>query len=277
MKSSQKPVKPAKKGVAPKKIASKSIPKAATQKGKTPESGKTEALTAKNFLEALALLVSEAELKKIQRYFKSGEGQYGEGDLFIGVRMGEVFALAKAYIQMPLKEIEKLLESNIHEARAGAVSIMDFQARDKKTPEARKKELFDLYIRRHDRINNWDLVDRSAQYVVGAWLFDKPRTILNKLVRSKNVWERRTAIVSTSYFIRQGELGDTFKIAETLLGDKHDLIHKAAGGWIREAGKQDKQMLLTFLDKHAATMPRTMLRYAIEHLDSKLKKHYMDK
>jgi len=277
MTTSKKAVKTAKKAAAPKKVTSKRVTKKVLQKGKAPQTGKTEALTAKNFLEALELLVSEAELQKIRRYFKSGEGQYGEGDLFIGVRMGEVFALAKAYIQMPLKEIEKLLESNIHEARAGAVSIMDFQARGKKTPETRKKELFDLYIRRHDRINNWDLVDRSAQYVVGAWLFDKPRTILSKLAKSKNVWERRTAIVSTSYFIRQGELNDTFKMAETLLGDKHDLIHKAAGGWIREAGKQDKQMLLAFLDKYAATMPRTMLRYAIEHLDGKLKKNYMDK
>jgi 3-methyladenine DNA glycosylase AlkD len=277
MTTSKKAVKSAKKAAAPKKVAAKNSPKAVSQKGKTPENSKAEALTAKNFLEALELLVSEAELQKIQRYFKSGEGQYGEGDLFIGVRMGEVFALAKAYSQMPLKEIEKLLESNIHEARAGAVSIMDFQARDKKTPEARKKELFDLYIRRHDRINNWDLVDRSAQYVVGAWLFDKPRAILTKLAKSKNVWERRTAIVATSYFIRQRQLDDTFKIADMLVGDKQDLIHKAAGGWIREAGKQDKQMLLAFLDKHAATMPRTMLRYAIEHLDSTLKKKYMDK
>lgn len=277
MKSSQKPAKTAKKAAAPKKGIPKSLAKGVSQKGKTPERGKTDALTAKNFLEALDLLVSEAELKKIQRYFKSGEGQYGEGDRFIGVRMGEVFTLAKAFIQMPLKEIEKLLESDIHEARAGAVSIMDFQARDKKAPETRKKELFDLYIRRHDRINNWDLVDRSAPWVVGGYLADKPRAILYKLAKSKNVWERRTAIVSTWYFIRQGDLADTFKIAEILLKDEHDLIHKAAGGWVREAGKRDKQMLLNFLDKYAATMPRTMLRNAIEHLDSKLKKTYMGK
>jgi 3-methyladenine DNA glycosylase AlkD len=262
---------------AAKKAAPKRTTKSTTAKSKPVPAGKVQSLTAKDFLEALELLVSDEELKKIQRYFKSGEGQYGEGDVFIGVRMGEVFTLAKAYIQMPLKEIEKLLESKIHEARAGAVSIMDFQARDKKTTETQKKELFDLYIRRHDRINNWDLVDRSAQFVVGAYLFDKPRTILYKLAKSKNVWERRTAIVSTGYFIRKRQLEDTFKIAETLLKDQHDLIHKATGGWIREAGKQNKQLLLSFLDKHAATMPRTMLRYAIEHLDTKLKKNYMDK
>jgi len=189
--------------------------------------------------------------------------------------MGQVFALAKEFIEMSPGEIKKLLESPIHEVRAGAVSIMDFQARRKKTSESRRKELFDLYIKRHDRINNWDLVDRSAPYVVGGYLFDKPRDILYKLARSKNAWERRTAIVSTYYFIRQGDVTDTFKIAEMLLNDKHDLIHKATGGWLRAAGSKDRQKLLKFLDKHAATMPRVALRYAIEHLNKKERDHYL--
>jgi 3-methyladenine DNA glycosylase AlkD len=176
---------------------------------------------------------------------------------------------------MPLSEIEKLLESPIHEVRAGAVSIMDWQARSKKISAERRKELFDLYIKRHDRINNWDLVDRSAPHVVGGYLFDKPRAILYKLARSKNMWERRTAIVSTFYFIRKGEVDDTFKIAEMLINDKEDLIHKAAGGWLREAGKKDPKRLLSFLDKYAATMPRTFLRYAIERLDKKQREHYL--
>ena len=233
-------------------------------------------ISAKEFVKKLEALRSPEELKKIQRYFKSGEGQYAEGDKFIGVRMGQIFALSKEFIEMPLNEIEKLLESPIHEVRVGAVSIMDWQARDKKTSEERRKELFDLYIKRHDRINNWDLVDRSAPYVVGGYLFDKPRAILYKLARSKNMWERRTAIVSTFYFIRKGEVDDTFKIAEMLLNDKEDLIHKAAGGWLREAGKKDRQRLLDFLDKYAATMPRTFLRYAIERLDKKQREHYMN-
>lgn len=232
-------------------------------------------MTAKRFVERLKAHRSPDELKKIQRYFKSGEGEYGEGDEFMGVRMGQVFALAKEFIEMPPREIEKLLESPIHEARAGAVSIMDWQARNKKTPEERRQELFDLYLRRHDRINNWDLVDRSAPYVVGGYLVDKPRDILYKLARSTNVWERRTAIVSTYYFVRQGDVADTFKIAEMLLNDTHDLIHKATGGWLREAGKKDRQRLLIFLDKHAATMPRTALRYAIERLDKKQRIHYL--
>jgi len=217
-----------------------------------------------------ARFLNAAREKGIQTFFK-----HGEKDVFIGVAMGQVFALAKAFIDMPLGEIEVLLESPIHEARVGAVSIMDFQARSKKTPEARRRELYDLYLRRHDRINNWDLVDRAAPYVVGGYLFDKPRRVLYKLARSKNVWERRTAILSTYYFIRQGDVDDTFKIAEMLLKDEHDLIHKAVGGWLREAGKKDRPRLLSFLDQYAATMPRVALRYAIEHLDKLQRAHYL--
>ncbi len=232
-------------------------------------------ISAERFVERLKSYISPVELKKIQRYFKTGSGDYGEGDVFIGVRMGQIFALAKEFIDMPPKEIEKLLESPVHEVRVGAVSIMDWQARNKKTPESRRKELYNLYIRRHDRINNWDLVDRSAPYVVGGYLSDKPRDILYKLARSKDTWKRRTAIVSTYYFIRQGDVSDTFSIAEILVNDEHDLINKAVGGWVREAGKRDRQKLLSFLDKHAATMPRVALRYAIEHLDKKQRDHYL--
>lgn len=237
---------------------------------------KSPAITAAHFIELLQTFIAPAERKKIEGYFKSGKGEYSEGDVFIGVRMGQVFSLAKQFMEMAPGEIEQLLESPVHEVRVGGVSIMDFQARNRKTPSSRIKELFDLYIRRHDRINNWDLVDRAAPYVVGGYLFDKPRKILYKLANSKNVWERRTSIVSTYYFIRKGDLEDTFKIAEILVNDNHDLIHKATGGWLREAGKQDLQKLLTFLDKHAASMPRTALRYAIEHLEPKQKKYYMD-
>jgi len=196
-------------------------------------------------------------------------------DEFSNVSMGQVFALAKEFMDMLPDQIEKLLESPIHEVRAGAVSIMDWQARSKKTSEQRRKELFDLYIKRHDRINDWDLVDRSAPYVVGGYLADKPRAILYKLARSKSPWERRTAIVATYYFIRQGDLDDTFKIAEILVHDPHDLVQKAVGGWVREAGKKDLQKLISFLDKYAATMPRTMLRYAVEHLDKDQREHYL--
>jgi 3-methyladenine DNA glycosylase AlkD len=231
--------------------------------------------SAEAFIRKLKTMTSAAELKKIQGYFKSGEGQYAAGDIFIGVRMGQVFDLAKEFMDMVPDEIELLLESPIHEARTGAVSIMDFQVRQKQTPESRKKELFDLYLRRHDRINNWDLVDRAAIHVIGAYLADKPRKILYKLAKSKNIWERRTAIVSTAYFLKTNDTTDTFKIAELLVKDDEDLIHKTAGGWIRQAGKSDPTALLAFLDKYAAMMPRVMVRYAIEHLDTKKKAHYM--
>jgi 3-methyladenine DNA glycosylase AlkD len=229
-------------------------------------------LSAEQFIERLDSYQSTQELEKYRRYFKFGAGT---GDEFIGVRMGQVFALAKEFIDMPLEEIEKLLESPIHEVRVGGVSIMDWQARRKKTPETHRKELFDLYLRRHDRINNWDLVDRSAPYVVGGYLFDKSRKILFKLAHSDNIWERRTAIVSTGYFIRQSDTVDTFKIAEMLLNDNQDLIHKATGWMLRAAGDVDRQKLLDFLDHHAATMPRTLLRYAIEHLDKEQQAYYL--
>lgn len=196
-------------------------------------------------------------------------------DEYQDVSMGQVFALAKECMDMPPKEIETLLESPFHKVRVGAVSIMDWQARSKKTPEARRKELFDLYIKRHERIDDWDLVDRSAPYVVGGYLNDKPRDILYQLARSKSPWERRSAITATYYFIRQGDVDDTFKIAEMLVHDPHDLVQKAVGGWVREAGKKNLQKLIDFLDNYSATMPRTMLRYAIEHLEKKQRDHYL--
>jgi 3-methyladenine DNA glycosylase AlkD len=204
-----------------------------------------------------------------------GSAEYSQKKALLQIPMGQIFALAKEFMQMPPDEIEKLLENSSHAVRVGAVSIMDWQARERKTSEERRKELFDLYIKRHDRINNWDLVDRSAPFVVGRYLFDKPRDILHELSRSASQWERRTAIVATDYFIRQGDVDDTFKIAERLIYDQDDLVQKAVGGWVRAAGKKDLQQLHDFLDRYAATMPRTILRYAIEHLDSAQREHYL--
>jgi 3-methyladenine DNA glycosylase AlkD len=175
-----------------------------------------------------------------------------------------VFQLAKEFIEMPSAELERLLDIDVHEVRAGAMSIMDKKARRKRTADHERTQLFELYLRRHDRINNWDLVDLGAPFVVGGYLHDKTRDVLYELARSTSLWERRTAIVATSYFIRHGELDDTFRIAELLLHDGQDLIHKAAGGWLRAAGSRDRPQLLAFLDQHAATMPPTMLRYATE-------------
>ncbi len=237
----------------------------ATKKDKTQPSK----LTAKLFLTRLKSL--EQTSTDNDRYF-----QYQDTSTkHLNIRMLDIFKLAKEFMKMPLDEVQMLLKNEFHEARVGAVSIMDFQARDKKTTPDVRKKLFDLYIDNHKYINNWDLVDRSAPYVVGGYLFDKPRKILYQLAKSNDAWERRTSIVATYFFIRQNQIDDTFKIGELLVNDKHDLINKAVGSWIREAGKRDKQRLIDFLDKHAATMPRVTLRYAIEKLDKRLKEVYL--
>jgi 3-methyladenine DNA glycosylase AlkD len=232
-------------------------------------------LNANRFIERLGPLGSPEQVEAARRYLQPGVKVQGDVDVDIGARMGDVFALAKEFTDMPLEQVEVLLDSPVHEVRVGAVSIMDFQARNKRTSPERRKELFDLYIRRHDRINTWDLVDRSAPYVVGGYLFDQPRDILYELAGSDEMCERRTAIVATYYFIRQGETAETFTIAEALVDDDHDLIQKAVGGWVREAGKRDPDGLRDFLDRFAATMPRTTLRYAVEHLDNAERDHYM--
>ena len=223
--------------------------------------------TAKQFVDELSAHRSDEELRKLRRYFKSG-------DVFLGVRMGDVFDLAKRFVDMPLGEIEKLLGSPLHEVRAGACSIMAKQAARKGTPESRRRELFELYLRRHDRIDNWDLVDLAAGNVVGGHLADKPRDVLYELARSPSLWERRTAMVAAAWFIKRGEPAETFRVAELLLDDDEDLIHKAVGGWLREAGKHDRPRLLRFLDEHAARMPRTALRYATEKLEPEQRERF---
>ena len=232
-------------------------------------------LNAAQFIERLKALQSDEELKKIQRYFKMNIGEYGNGDMFMGVKMGQLFALATEFKEMPIDEIEKLLESPIHEIRAGGVSIMDKASRDKKITESRRKEFYELYMKRQDRINNWDLVDLGCLHMTGSYLYDKDRQILYTLAQSPNIWERRTAILSTCYFIRQNDLDDTFKIAEILLTDKEDLIHKATGWMLRFAGDKDRTKLLQFLDEYAAYMPRTLLRYSIEKLDTEQRNYYL--
>jgi DNA alkylation repair enzyme len=191
----------------------------------------------------------------------AGPDDYG------GVGMGQIFGLAKECQDMPPAEIERLLESPVHAVRVGAVSVMDFQARDRKLPAERKRDLFELYLRRHDRIDTWDLVDRSAIWVVGEYLVNKPRDVLDRLARSGGPMERRTAILATFAFIRRGDLDDAYRIAERLVDDPEDTIHKAVGWMLREAGKRDPARQAAFLEAHAATMPRVMLRYAIEKLD----------
>ncbi|WP_090593065.1 DNA alkylation repair protein [Pelagibacterium luteolum] len=231
-------------------------------------------ISADAFMARMEALQSDAEKEKYKRYFKTAPGTYGEGDIFMGVKMGNVFDLAKAFVSMAPNEIEKLLYSPIHEHRAGAVSIMAKQYRLKATTEERRQTLFDLYLSRHDRINNWDLVDLGAWNVVGEHLVSRSRDVLYTLARSTNIWERRTAMLACFAFIRRGEHGDALAIAEILLDDREDLIHKACGWMLRAIGP-DSPKLIAFLDRHAATMPRTMLRATLENFPTDLRAHYM--
>jgi 3-methyladenine DNA glycosylase AlkD len=193
------------------------------------------------------------------------------------VRMGEVFALARQFVDLPSSEIDKLLDSDVHEVRVGALSVMGKQAIRKNTPEGLRAELFALYLRRTDRINTWDLVDVSAHHVVGGYLRDKPRDVLYRLARSAYWWERRIAMWATMAFVRTGDLDDTFALAELLVTDAHERVQTVVGGMLREAGKHDRDRLLAFLDRHAATAPRVLLRYAIEQLDPQQRAHYLDR
>ena len=197
------------------------------------------------------------------------------GALPTPVRMGDIFALAREFIDLPLDDIDQLLRSPEHHQRVAALSIMGKQFTRKATTDARRTELYELYLRRTDRINTWDLVDLSGHHIVGGYLFDKPRTVLYELARSGDWWERRLAIFATLHFVRKGEVDDTFAIAEILVNDQEDYVNKAVGGLLREAGKSDRARLIDFLDRHAATAPRVTLRFAIEHFDPALRKHYL--
>jgi 3-methyladenine DNA glycosylase AlkD len=211
--------------------------------------------------------------RQLQRFFKTGEGQYGEGDTFVGVKLPPLREIAKQYRDLSLPDIKELLHSPIHEHRMVALVIMVLQF--KRGSQEQKHALYDLYLTNTAHINNWDLVDLSCRDIVGGYLADKSHQPLYDLARSPDLWERRIAMVSTWWFIREHDLEDTFAIAELLLGDKHDLIHKAVGWMLREAGKRDEKALKRFLDQHAAHMPRTALRYAIERFGPEDKMHYM--
>lgn len=231
--------------------------------------------THKHFLATLKKLGNRSDVAGVSRFFHADPHANSDDNKILGVSFGRIFSVAKQFSDLPLADIERLLDNPYYEVRMGAVSIMDFQARVKGTSKEQRKALFDLYIRRHDRINNWDLVDRAAPHVVGGYLCDKPRDILYKLARSSNPWKRRTAIVSTYYFIRKGDIDDTFRIAGMLVRDTHELVQKAVGSWIREAGKRDQKRLLNFLNSHAGSMPPPMLRSAVEKLAPKLRTQYI--
>jgi len=221
----------------------------------------------------LAARGSPAKAKISSSFFKTGKGQYGEGDVFLGVTVPESRAIAKKYAKLPLTDLKKLLASKIHEHRLIALMILLEHYRSAKPRE--RKKLIDFYLAHTKYVNNWDLVDLSAYHLVGDYLLDKETGLLDALSRSKNLWERRISIVSTYAFIRAHEFAHTLRIAERLLRDEHDLMHKAVGWMLREVGKRDEKTLKTFLNKHIHAMPRTALRYAIERFPEKIRKEYL--
>lgn len=208
------------------------------------------------------------------RFFKTGKGEYGEGDLFLGIMVPVQRSIAKQFWkELTLNDVRSLLKNRYHEVRLIALMILIEQM--KKADEKMKKKIFDLYLASTKYINNWDLVDLSSHRIVGEYLQDKDRSILYELARSPLLWNRRISIISCFAFIRSGDYRDALALSELLLKDKHDLMHKAVGWMLREIGKKDRAMEEQFLRKHAKTMPRTMLRYAIEKFDDETRKAYL--
>ena len=221
----------------------------------------------------LLQLANEQIAEHSQRFFKTGKGEYGEGDIFLGIRVPLLRKLVKKYRGISITEVRKLLHSKFHEERLLAVLMLVqlFKSGDKSV----EKQVYDLYLENTEFINNWDLVDISASHIVGAHLHEKDKAPLYNLVQSKNLWERRISIISTFYFIRQNEFDDTLKLAKILLNDKEDLIHKAVGWMLREVGKREIEFEEEFLQEHYKIMPRTMLRYAIEKFPETSRKMYL--
>lgn len=234
--------------------------------------------TAAAVKKALQAVGSAAKAHNNAWFFKTGPGEYGEGDKFIGVTVPEQRKIAKQYKELALSQIEKLLDSAYHEHRLTGLFILNhhYARAEKEEDVARQKELYDFYIRKKDRVNNWDLVDSSAHKIVGPYLYTRSRKKLYTLVKSRSMWDRRIAVLSTLYFIRYDDFEDILTFSRMLLNDKEDLMHKATGWMLREMGKRDKKPLIAFLDEHAHEMPRTMLRYAIEKLGDRERKYYMN-
>jgi Predicted DNA alkylation repair enzyme len=199
----------------------------------------------------------------LQGFFKTGEGEYGEGDLFLGITVPQQRVIAKTYKELPLAEIERLLYEPYHECRLTALIILVNRFKKTKKEEDRK-EIVDMYLRNTAHVNNWDLVDSSACYILGEYLLDKDRTLIYGLAESESMWEQRIAVLTTFTFIRNDDFADNLLLAEKLLYHKHDLMHKAIGWMLREVGKRNKTVLVDFLMQYSTQMPRTMLRYAIE-------------
>jgi 3-methyladenine DNA glycosylase AlkD len=230
--------------------------------------------SSKDIIKELRQYTDPGQASILRRFFKTGAGEYGEGDIFWGIKMPVQREVVKNNLDISLDEIQKLLGSKIHEQRMTALLILTYQF--KKKDEKSRQEIFDFYLKNTRSINNWDLVDVTCTHIVGEFLKNKPRDVLYKLAKSDNLWEKRIAIISTLSFIRQDDYIDTLEISRILLNDRHDLIHKAIGWMLREVGKRDQKVEELFLDKYFKEMSRTTLRYAIERFPEKLRKEYLN-
>jgi 3-methyladenine DNA glycosylase AlkD len=219
-------------------------------------------------------LANAEDAKFLQRFFKTGKGEYGEGDVFIGVRVPQIRQLAKRYLDVSLEDLQALLGSRIHEERLLALILLI--QRFRKSDAAGQKACYEFYVENIQHVNNWDLVDVSAEKIMGAYLFSRSRKPLETLLTSGNLWKRRMAIMATFYFIKQGDFDTTLAYAKHLLGDQEDLIHKAVGWMLREVGKRDREEEEQFLRQHYRNMPRTMLRYAIEKFPESRRRQYLN-
>ncbi|PIN91453.1 DNA alkylation repair protein [Candidatus Pacearchaeota archaeon CG10_big_fil_rev_8_21_14_0_10_32_14] len=232
-------------------------------------------MMASEIIKELIKYSNPEKAKLLSGFFKTGKGEYGEGDIFIGVTVPEIRKIAKKYYEISLDELEKLISSNIHEERLCCLLILvkKFEVGDEKT----RKDIYDFYTKNAKRINNWDLVDLTAHKIVGEWLTNRDRKILYELAKSGNLWERRISIISCFAFLRKNDYKDALEISKILMADSHDLIHKAVGWVLREVGKKDLDVEEKFLKENGRykKMPRTMLRYAIEKFDEEKRKKYL--
>lgn len=238
-----------------------------------------ENLSTPLLLREMLSLRNEEEARGLMRFFKTGKGQYGEGDQFLGIRVPATREMVKhLWRETTMQDLEQCIQSPWHEVRLAALLVLIQQFKHNKKRPDRQRECIDFYLRHTERINNWDLVDLSCYELLGTWLLDKDRTILYDFARNgKTIWEQRIGIVSTMQFLRNNQLDETYAIADILLHHTHDLIHKAVGWLLREAGKRDEKRLIDWLNERHATMPRTMLRYAIERLPEDIRQQYLQR
>jgi 3-methyladenine DNA glycosylase AlkD len=232
-------------------------------------------INAQIILDELIELKDDKIATHSQGFFKTGKGEYGAGDIFLGIRVPVLRKISKKYKALELVELEKIITSKFHEARLLSLYLLVLKFKKAKTPED-QKVIIDFYLAHTKYVNNWDLVDSSAHYILGPYLMDKDKSILYQFAKSNDLWEKRIGMMSTFHFIKNNQFQDALNIAEILLHDHHDLIHKAVGWMLREIGNKDKPVEEQFLLKYYKTMPRTMLRYAIEKFPKEERKEYLE-